>query len=75
MVCLILERERHGEGLFFLVFSHFETHRPLSSQSAAAVVAPKAFLQVMSGRPVSVKLKWGMEYKGGIAFYSLLVSS
>ena len=29
----------------------------------------------MSGRPVSVKLKWGMEYKGMIAFYSRLVSS
>jgi len=32
--------------------------------SSPVVVAPKVFLQTISGKKVSVKLKWGMEYKG-----------
>ena len=32
--------------------------------SASGLVNPKPFLQDLSGKPVIVKLKWGMEYKG-----------
>ncbi len=28
------------------------------------IVNPKPFLTDLTGKPVSVKLKWGMEYKG-----------
>eukprot|EP00616_Rhizochromulina_sp_CCMP1243_P004462 CAMPEP_0118961608 /NCGR_PEP_ID=MMETSP1173-20130426/235_1 /TAXON_ID=1034831 /ORGANISM="Rhizochromulina marina cf, Strain CCMP1243" /LENGTH=83 /DNA_ID=CAMNT_0006909789 /DNA_START=21 /DNA_END=272 /DNA_ORIENTATION=- len=30
----------------------------------AAIVNPKPFLSQLTGKPVLVKLKWGMEYKG-----------
>lgn len=37
-------------------------------------VNPKPFLNELTGKPVIVKLKWGMEYKGAeIHNYSLLV--
>lgn len=29
-----------------------------------APVNPKPFLQLQSGKPILVRLKWGMEYKG-----------
>jgi len=32
--------------------------------SAVAPVNPKPFLNSLTGKPVQVKLKWGMEYKG-----------
>lgn len=32
--------------------------------SKANVVAPKPFLASLTGKPVIVKLKWGMEYRG-----------
>jgi small nuclear ribonucleoprotein F len=31
------------------------------------VVVPKQFLRDMTGKPIVVKLKWGMEYKGASA--------
>lgn len=31
-------------------------------------VNPKPFLNNLTGKPVIVKLKWGMEYKGGEPF-------
>ncbi len=31
--------------------------------SAVAPVNPKPFLNSLTGKPVQVKLKWGMEYK------------
>jgi small nuclear ribonucleoprotein F len=30
----------------------------------ATVVNPKPFLSELAGKPVAVKLKWGMEYRG-----------
>ncbi len=30
----------------------------------SGLVNPKPFLQDLTGKPVIVKLKWGMEYKG-----------
>jgi small nuclear ribonucleoprotein (snRNP)-like protein len=30
-------------------------------------VNPKPFLQELTGKPIIVKLKWGMEYKGFLA--------
>jgi small nuclear ribonucleoprotein F len=30
----------------------------------AVTLNPKPFLQELKGKPVMVKLKWGMEYKG-----------
>ncbi|PIO10857.1 hypothetical protein AB205_0081090, partial [Aquarana catesbeiana] len=29
---------------------------------------PKPFLNGLTGKPVIVKLKWGMEYKGNLVF-------
>ncbi|EWM28091.1 hypothetical protein NSK_001515 [Nannochloropsis salina CCMP1776] len=31
---------------------------------SAVLVNPKPFLQGLTGKPVFIKLKWGMEYKG-----------
>merc|ERR1712037_515684 len=31
---------------------------------AATIVNPKPFLESLTGKPVVVKLKWGMEYRG-----------
>lgn len=31
-------------------------------------VNPKPFLNDLTGKPVIVKLKWGMEYKGALVF-------
>ena len=33
----------------------------------AGIVNPKPFLAQLTGNPVLVKLKWGMEYKGACA--------
>lgn len=33
----------------------------------ATPVNPKPFLNELTGKPVMVKLKWGMEYKGECA--------
>ena len=39
---------------------------PLPSRSVQTVpVNPKPFLNDLTGKQVVVKLKWGMEYKGG----------
>ena len=43
---------------FFLIL------KPEFSVQAAQIVNPKPFLAEMTGKPVIVKLKWGMEYKG-----------
>ncbi|KAG8777205.1 hypothetical protein FRC15_011472, partial [Serendipita sp. 397] len=32
--------------------------------AAVAPVNPKPFLQDLTGKPVAVKLKWGLEYRG-----------
>jgi small nuclear ribonucleoprotein F len=32
-------------------------------------VNPKPFLNNLTGKPVMVKLKWGMEYKGNFFFF------
>jgi small nuclear ribonucleoprotein F len=32
-------------------------------------VNPKPFLNNLTGKPVMVKLKWGMEYKGNVFFF------
>ncbi|CEO94939.1 Sm protein F [Plasmodiophora brassicae] len=32
--------------------------------SAPQIVNPKPFLADLTGKPVAVKLKWGMEYRG-----------
>jgi small nuclear ribonucleoprotein F len=32
--------------------------------STVAPVNPKPFLQELTGKPVFVRLKWGLEYKG-----------
>lgn len=34
----------------------------------ATPVNPKPFLNELTGKPVMVKLKWGMEYKGECKF-------
>jgi small nuclear ribonucleoprotein F len=36
-------------------------------------VNPKPFLNELTGKPVIVKLKWGMEYKGSLGCSMLLV--
>lgn len=41
---------------------HTRTHNTTTQQ--AAPVNPKPFLNELTGKPVIVKLKWGMEYKG-----------
>ena len=41
-------------------------NRLITHGTAQAVpVNPKPFLNELTGKPVIVKLKWGMEYKGG----------
>ena len=35
-------------------------------------VNPKPFLNNLTGKPVIVKLKWGMEYKGNLDAYHLV---
>ncbi len=35
-----------------------------TSSSKPLIVNPQPFLQGLTGKPVIVKLKWGMEYKG-----------
>lgn len=40
--------------LFVIIYFHFQS-LPLN---------PKPFLNGLTGKPVMVKLKWGMEYKG-----------
>ncbi|XP_073042175.1 probable small nuclear ribonucleoprotein F [Primulina eburnea] len=37
---------------------------PKASAMATVPVNPKPFLNNLTGKPVMVKLKWGMEYKG-----------
>ena len=39
-----------------------------SSMSSALPLNPKPFLSGLTGKPVMVKLKWGMEYKVSIIF-------
>ena len=36
-------------------------------------VNPKPFLNDLTGKPVIVKLKWGMEYKGALLLVLLLL--
>jgi hypothetical protein len=38
--------------------------RPPALSRAPQIVNPKPFLMDLVGKPVLVKLKWGMEYKG-----------
>ena len=38
-------------------------------------VNPKPFLNDLTGKPVIVKLKWGMEYKGALLLVLLLFES
>lgn len=49
------------------------------SMSALTVTNPKPFLAGLTGNPVIVKLKWGMEYKGVLmasdAYMNLQVGS
>ena len=33
----------------------------------AGIVNPKPFLSELTGKPIMVKLKWGMEYKGTLS--------
>ena len=35
--------------------------------AATVPVNPKPFLNQLTGKPIIVKLKWGMEYKGKFA--------
>merc|ERR1712083_1258536 len=43
----------------------FKFHSPRSKYCImSGLVNPKPFLQDLTGKPVIVKLKWGMEYKG-----------
>merc|ERR1712227_245755 len=37
---------------------------PSSNKMATLPMNPKPFLNALTGKPVMVKLKWGMEYKG-----------
>jgi hypothetical protein len=37
-------------------------------------VNPKPFLNALTGKPVIVKLKWGMEYKGASSYSGLEVT-
>jgi hypothetical protein len=49
------------------IFGSHHFSRPASAPTPSlsqAIVAPKKFLQDMTGKQVAVKLKWGMEYKG-----------
>ena len=47
------------------------------TRAMAGIVNPKPFLSELTGKPIMVKLKWGMEYKGtwvcgdGLAMLSL----
>ena len=36
-------------------------------QQSKSVVLPKSFLDHVAGKPVIVKLKWGMEYRGTLS--------
>ncbi|OAY73662.1 putative small nuclear ribonucleoprotein F [Ananas comosus] len=40
--------------------------------NAAVPVNPKPFLNNLTGKPVIVKLKWGMEYKGVTTCYTFV---
>ena len=65
--CFFLASHQHIRG---------ENSRPLSlhpSHSPQTVpVNPKPFLNDLTGKPVIVKLKWGMEYKGEFCFVLFL---
>jgi hypothetical protein len=53
---------RHDFSFHFLMDFYFV--------EATVPVNPKPFLNNLTGKPVIVKLKWGMEYKGNICpFY------
>lgn len=56
----------HAASLSFASARRNKTHLlslpHLSSQTIP--VNPKPFLNELTGKPVIVKLKWGMEYKG-----------
>jgi len=39
-------------------------HLHTTIMSSVAPVNPKPFLQELTGKPVFVRLKWGLEYKG-----------
>ncbi|KAH7294482.1 hypothetical protein KP509_27G002400 [Ceratopteris richardii] len=58
--------EHEIQSFFFLTTgSEGFLHLHLLSISMAAIpVNPKPFLNNLTGKPVIVKLKWGMEYKG-----------
>ena len=64
------EREREREG---------QRERETRKMSATVPVNPKPFLNQLTGKPIIVKLKWGMEYKGYLvstdAYMNLQVST
>ena len=49
------------------------------AQAALPLINPKPFLNGLTGKPVMVRLKWGMEYKGYLVavdtYMNLQVSS
>jgi len=47
---------------FYLIFFFFKPHK--ICKMATVPVNPKPFLTELTGKPIMVKLKWGMEYKG-----------
>merc|ERR1712168_289091 len=65
---LHLFKSRHSLKKFVHISFNFPIHNLLKKKMAAAQpfmpLNPKPFLNGLTGKPVMVKLKWGMEYKG-----------
>merc|ERR1739838_174739 len=51
-------------GVFVNLFSWLPLHKLKVKMAASMPMNPKPFLNELTGKPVMVKLKWGMEYKG-----------
>lgn len=50
-----------------MIFSDFDVARYVGKTSKSSIVNPKPFLASLVGKPVIVRLKWGMEYRGRLA--------
>lgn len=48
------------------ITKHFKISKKTKA-SKSSIVNPKPFLASLVGKPVIVKLKWGMEYRGRLA--------
>lgn len=68
----------NSEHLFFFVAGH-RISTNSKKMTSSMPLNPKPFLNGLTGKPVLVKLKWGMEYKGYLVsvdgYMNLQVSS